>query len=194
MRKKSLNPYKPTERDKYILKYEYDKFIQICESLYPSYVLLWKICYNAGLRISEALALKTSDFIWRENKINVVTLKQKDHPMIALVIPENLINEIKQYIINNKIKKDDKLFNFTRQWAWKIFKRVCEKANLNPRYSPHSTRHGHGMMIADITGGDIVKVRDRLRHTTTKNTEWYVHTSEEAQKKIAKDIEEYLKK
>src|SRR3990167_7399549 len=83
------------ERSKYMLKEEYKKFI---ESTPEQYKLFWKIIFNAGLRISEALNLTTNDILWNENKLLITTLKRKDHPIIPIIIPEDLIDELKIYM------------------------------------------------------------------------------------------------
>lgn len=176
------------ERDKYILKEEYRRFINACPD---GYKLFWQVIFNAGLRISEGLLISKMDIMLEENKIIVNTLKRKDHPRIPIIIPKDLIQELQNYIIKNEIT--GKLFHFSRQFAWKIFKSICKKACLNPSYSPHSFRHGHGMMIADITNGNMIEIKNRLRHSSTRSTEFYVHVSEKKQQELSNKIEDYLK-
>ena len=176
------------ERDKYILREEFHRFIEVCPLQYS---LFWRICFNAGLRISECLNIEVKDILYSENKLLIKTLKRKGHPIIPVIIPEYLINEIKDYIYRNEIT--NKIWPFSRQYAFKMFKQVCKKAELNPKYSPHSFRHGHGVMLCDITGGDIVQIQHRLRHADIKSTQFYIHVSEKKQKELANSIEEYLK-
>lgn len=176
------------ERDKYILKHEYIKFIENCPE---GYKLFWRIIFNAGLRISEGLNISINDIIYNENKLLIKTLKRKNHPIIPIIIPEDLIQDLKLYIIKNE--SSDKIFNFSRQFAWKLFKSICKKSNLNPKYSPHALRHAHGVMIADITNGNMVEIKNRLRHSSIKSTEFYIHVSEKKQKELVNNIENYLK-
>lgn len=177
-----------SERDKYILKEEYHQFIKHCPEPYK---LFWKVMFNAGLRISEGLAISVSDIMYQENKIVITTLKRKDNPRIPIIIPSELIVELKQYIMYRCIA--GKLFNFSRQFAWKMFKQVCVKAGLNSKYSPHAFRHGHGIMIADLTNGNMIAIKNRLRHSSTHSTEFYVHLSEKKQQELALQIDDYLK-
>ena len=179
---------KKNERDFYVLKEEYKRFIEACPYQYE---LFWKVIFNAGLRISEGLLISKNDVLSDENKIIINTLKRKNHPKIPVIISHDLIKEIEQYVLDNNIT--DRLWNFSRQYAWKIFKSIGKKAGLNPRYSPHSFRHGHGLMIADITNGDVMRIKDRLRHASLKSTEYYLHISEQKQKELSNKIEEYLK-
>jgi len=176
------------ERDRYILREEYRRFVEHCNT---KYTLFWRIVFNAGLRISEAISISTNDILWDENKIIITTLKRKNHPKIPIILPENLMKELKEYIISHNIK--GKIFNFSRQWAWRIFKQTCIDAGLNNKYSPHSFRHGHALVVVEATNGNILAVKDRLRHASINSTQWYLHISESKQKELIKQIEEYMK-
>lgn len=176
------------ERSKYILKAEFHRFVEVCPL---KYTLFWKIVFNAGLRISECLNITTKDILYSENKLLIKTLKRKGHPIIPVIIPEYLINELKMYIQKNEII--DRIWPFSRQYAFKMFKNICKKSGLNSKYSPHSFRHGHGVMIADVTNGNLLAVKDRLRHSSISSTNWYLHVSENRQKEICQKIEDYLK-
>src|SRR3990167_7961434 len=181
------------ERDKYLLKEEYKRFI---ENTPEQYKLFWKIIFNAGLRISEGLNLTVNDILWEENKLLITTLKRKDHPIIPIIIPKDLIDELKIYISGSMRKNpviNGRIWKYSRQYAWKIFKSICKKAGLNSKYSPHAFRHAHGMVIADITNGDVVQIQKRLRHTSIKSSEFYIHVSEKKQKELSNKIEEYMK-
>ena len=83
------------ERDRYMLKEEYKRFIG---NTPEQYKLFWKIIFNAGLRISEGLNLTVNDILWEENKLLITTLKRKDHPVIPIIIPKDLIDELRIYI------------------------------------------------------------------------------------------------
>lgn len=176
------------ERDKYLLKEEYLKFI---DSTPEQFKLFWKVVFNAGLRISEALSILPKDILWNENKILITTLKRKGRPVIPVIIPKDIISELQTYLTGKSIT--DSIWPFTRQYAWQIFKTICKKAGLNPRYSPHALRHAHGVMISDITNGNMIEIKDRLRHSSVKSTEFYVHCSEAKQKELANKINEYMK-
>jgi len=183
------------ERDKYLLKEEYKKFI---ENTPEQYKLFWKIVFHSGLRISEGLNLTVNDILWNENKLLIATLKRKGHPIIPIIISKDLIDELKIYIKESgRMWKNPaingRIWKYSRQYAWRIFKSICIKAELNPKYSPHALRHSHGVMIADITNGNMVEIKNRLRHSSIKSTEFYVHCSEAKQKELSNKIEEYMK-
>src|SRR3990167_2025230 len=175
------------ERDRYMLKEEYKRFI---ENTPEQYKLFWKIVFNAGLRISEGLNLRATDILWEENKLLIATLKRKGHPIIPIIIPKDLIEELRIYIKESgSIWKNPvingRIWKFSRQFCWKIFKSICRKSELNPKYSPHAARHFHGVMISSITNGNMVEIKNRLRHSSIKSTEIYVHLSEKRQKELS---------
>ena len=180
------------ERDKYLLKEEYKRFI---ENTPEQYKLFWKIVFNAGLRISEGLNLTVSDILWEENKLLIATLKRKGHPVFPIIISKDLIDELRIYISGSMWKNpaiNGRIWKYSRQFAWKIFKSICKKAGLNSKYSPHAFRHAHGVLISDVTNGDIVQIQKRLRHSNIKSSEFYIHVSEKRQKELSEKIEEYL--
>lgn len=179
---------KKNERDKYLLKDEYKRFIKQSPI---QYILFWKTIFLCGLRITEGLNITPQDIIYSENKILIKTLKRKDHPIIPVIVPKELINEIKEHIQNNPAI-NGRIWKFSRQYAFKLFKSICKKAGLNPKYSPHAARHFHGVMIADLTNGDMIQIKNRLRHSSIKSTEFYVHVSEKKQKELADNISKYL--
>lgn len=177
-----------SERDKYLLKEEYKKFIK---NTPDQYKLFWEVVFHAGLRISEALNITINDIFYNENKILITTLKRKNHPIIPVIIPKNLIDNIQGYVCKNP-GINGRLWKFSRQYAWKMFKSICIKSNLNPKYSPHALRHAHGVMIADITNGNMIEIKNRLRHSSIRSTEHYVHVSEKKQKELADNILKYM--
>ena len=146
------------ERSKYMLKDEYKKFI---ENTPEQYKLFWEVVFNAGLRISEALNIFATDILWEENKILITTLKRKNHPIIPVIVPKNIIDSIQEYIWKNPAI-NGRIWKFSRQYAFKLFKSICKKAGLNPKYSPHALRHAHGVMISDITNGNMIEIKNRL--------------------------------
>ena len=177
-----------TERQKYILKHEYDSFIENCPKKYK---LFWAIVAFGGLRISEALLISANDVLYLENKILIHTLKRKGRPIIPVIFSEKIINEVKEYTISKSI--NNKIWPFSRQYAFKLFKSICIKAGLDSHYSPHCLRHFAGVMIAEITNGNMIEIKNRLRHSNIRSTEFYVHVSEKKQKELANKIEEYMK-
>lgn len=158
-----------------------------------TYGLMFDITFNGGFRISETLNLTPLDFNYPENKIYVNTLKQKKdkkNTRVGILVPENTMRISRKFIEQFKIKDTEKIFPFSRQWAWKKFKSVCIKVGLSSLYSPHALRHAHGLAVRDACGGDLTKIANRLRHSNANNAYKYIHLLDTDQQ----DIVSYLEK
>jgi integrase len=64
-------------------------------------------------------------------------------------------------------------------FASRIFSTYLMLAGLPVNTSFHSLRHGRGQMLYSITDGDLIAVRDALRHKDTKTTEIYASNDPE---------------
>jgi integrase len=155
---------------------------------------LMDVMLNGGLRVSEALSIKAEDISQTENKIRITCLKKRDLQFIDLLYPSSTMNICRKLIKYLELKPSDRLFPWTRQWAWKCFKKILSICNLSRLYSPHALRHAHGIMIAEITKGDHIKIAKRLRHSSVKYVYTYTHLTDQIQKEIVEGIEKIMKK
>lgn len=152
--------------------------------------LMFDITFNGGFRISETLNICISDIDFPKNVIHIKTLKQKIVMEKAEVLmPERLIRLCRQFIEFHALKSSDRLFPFTRQWAWQCFKKILRICKMNHLYSTHALRHAHGIMVSNATRGDLVKIAKRLRHSSVKSAWKYVHLSMVDQKEIINYME-----
>lgn len=152
----------------------------------PIQGLLWDIVFNGGLRISEALAIKPSDVDFKSNKIKIHTLKQRSADVIIdeILFPNKIILICSKIVSAYRIKPNDKIFDMTRQWAWKMFKTFLKSCTISDKYSPHALRHSHGILVSEATKGDIVKIAKRLRHRSHNNAWRYMHLTDTTQQEI----------
>jgi integrase len=182
------NKTKP-ERYYYMLPEEFKLFLKAAYSFSRTQGILWDITAGAGLRISEALNLSVESFDFKDNCILVRTLKRKEHPLIPVYVSPSLMFSVKEYIAWKKLKAGSFLFHTTRQVAWKKFKKICELAGLSKLYSPHALRHLHGMVVSELTQGDLVAIAKRLRHAQPMTAWRYVHLQRVLEEKIAKEVD-----
>jgi integrase len=188
------NKTKP-ERFLYLQPEESKKFILAAYDYNPRIGLMMDITLNGGLRISETLNIKYTDIDFLTNKIKIKTLKRKTKDQIAeLLFPESTIKICRKICEYFRLKPSEKLFPWTRQWAWKCFKEVLKKSKMSNRYSPHALRHAHGIIVAEITHGDPVKIAKRLRHSSLNYVYTYTHLTDGIQKEIIQGIEQMNKK
>lgn len=187
------NKTKP-ERYLYMLNDEVDLFIKAAYSVTPKSGLLFSITLEGGLRISETLAIRVKDIMFEDNKIIIWSLKRSKHKKEYLLFPSRVIRICRTIIKYYSLEQENRIFPYTRQYAWQLFKKICRKAGLSSKYSPHALRHNHGMVIAEITKGDPVKIAKRLRHSSLAYVGMYTHLTDEMQEEIVKGIEKIRKK
>lgn len=188
------NKTKP-ERYLYLQPDEARKFIIAAYNYNPKVGLLFDITLNGGLRITEALNIKYSDLLFDQNKIVINTLKRREgkEQVVDMLFPEATMRICKKVTEHLLIEGDSLLFPHTRQWAWKCFKTVLKKCPLSILYSPHALRHAHGIMVAEITHGDPIKIAKRLRHSSLNHVYTYTHLTDNMQEEIVKGIEKMNK-
>lgn len=195
--------YKLT-RDKYLLHDEFERLLAAIRASGSANMLrdytMFLVCGQAGLRVSELVALRRRDALLDVQPaiLRVRTLKQRKKDTKGRVLPPRKPDEIalpataartlRAYISKHKtIGYEDRLFALNRWKVWKLFKQYARAAKLNPRYSPHSLRHYRGLRVYDETK-DLQLTRETLRHASLSSTEVYVHSINQLKRAAAVDM------
>lgn len=154
-----------------------------------------ELLYATGMRISEMLDLKLSNYYEADAYIKVMGKGSKERicPIGDITIKYlNLyINEYRNYIL--KSKQSDYLFvnyngnRMSRQGFFKILKRICDENNIKKEISPHILRHSFATHLLN-NGADLRIIQELLGHENISTTEIYSHISKE---KIIKDYEKH---
>lgn len=181
--------YPKPEADRYIMPHEWQKLKEVIPE---NKLIFWEIILYGGLRISEALNIKLEDI--DTDNIRIRTLKQKKIKIERVYYPIDFLIKLKEYVKLKKIPYNFKIFNISSRAKQKEFKKYCKMCNLNPRYSPHSLRHLHGILVADATQGDATKVAAALRHSKVETAYKYIHIAPSVRKAISEKIMEKLEK
>jgi integrase len=103
-------------------------------------VLLIKVLYQCGLRISEALSL-TPSHLTRFEGIPCLRVKGKGGKERLVHVPEALYSQLLAYAYQRKLKQTDRFFNLNRKNAHKMLVKAAKLAGLNKRVYPHLLRH-----------------------------------------------------
>ncbi len=188
--------YKKTVRDKYMTRTELLALIRCTaernhKNAFRDRILLI-LASHVGLRVSEALALKISDFYFDSDfkgcSFNKIPLKKRKNKIqVDKPISEYVGRLVKKYVntltanqtylfVNEKTLKP-----ISRYRAEKIFKYYARKAGLNPKYSFHSLRHTCGFLLLKQYN-DISLVMERLDHSYISSTEVYRHMDPERER------------
>ncbi len=152
--------------------------------------------YGCGLRVSELINLRLSDFFFDEGYIRVLG---KGNKYRLIPIHSVTIKYLNIYIntVRNKITpfKDDSDIVFlnrrgkklTRQMIFTILKELALKADLQKKISPHTLRHSFATFLLK-QGADLRAIQQLLGHESITTTEIYVHLDKEYLQKVVEDF------
>ncbi len=146
------------------------------------YIILFKLLYFSGLRISEALSLKWSDinftelsfFIsgkgFKERKCFIPKLFSKN---LQIIKPSN----INEFIFREKNKR------ISTRAANYLLNQMFEKGVIKYKLSSHVFRHSFATSLLD-NGADIRHIQKLLGHSSISTTEIYMKVTKDKKKII----------
>jgi integrase/recombinase XerD len=137
--------------------------------------LLVKVMFGLGLRVSEAVNLKWSNFSVNDGVVNLNVIGKGNKQRTVLVIP-SLWNEIQL------LKRENIDYLFTayqrnrplkRNAVHTLLKKIADRAGLTGKISCHWLRHSHATEA--IKGGcDISLLQQSLGHSSITTTQKYL--------------------
>lgn len=135
--------------------------------------------YATGLRISELSNLKIDDINSQTMTLRVRSGKGRKDRFIPIKQP--FLDLLQQYIglyepktfLFNGDKRGEPLTTRAMQNAFQLAK---QRANLNPKITPHTLRHAFATHHID-EGTHLPAVKSMLGHTNIKTTARYIHMS-----------------
>ncbi len=141
---------------------------------------LIRLLYAAGLRLSEACALRWRD-VQPRGDVGQVTVWGKGEKERAVLLTEGTWREL-MGLRPADVQPDAPVFR-SRQGhplsptqAWRVVKAAAQRAGLAsaPAFSPHWLRHAHASHALD-RGAPISLVREGLGHASLATTSRYTH-------------------
>lgn len=160
--------------------------------------------FTGGLRISELLNIKLSDYITRGDTsyLNIIGKGRAIDSPESIAIPPQTTALINDYLKERRVHKrtcpylfcnltDGKL---TRQAVNKEVKKIANEydklnnTNIAPRVSTHTFRHSLARYLLVEKGVPINQVKSVLRHSNIETTAKYLTTSQEEIIEIRKGI------
>ena len=137
-------------------------------------VLLIKVLYQCGLRISEALSL-TPSHLTRFEGIPCLRVRGKGGKERLVHVPENLYTQLLAYAYQKGLKPTDRIFNLNRKNAHKMLVKAAKLAGLNKRVYPHLLRHSCAIERLRQTGNPKA-LQWHLGHSSMAMTMRYLAT------------------
>lgn len=144
---------------------------------------LLETLYACGLRVSELVNLRISNFYHDEGYIRVIGKNNKERivPIGEEAIEQNLyyMNNQRCHLDVQKGHEDTLYLNrrgkgLTRVMVFYIIKKAAEMAGIKKKVSPHTFRHSFATHLVE-GGADLRAVQDMLGHESILTTEIYTH-------------------
>ena len=138
-----------------------------------------ELLYATGIRVSELIELKISDF---NPDIGIIHLKGKKSERIVPVYPD-AVKAVNDYLhrVRGTIVFDpheEVLFlnmngkPLTRQGFWKIIKSYAGQANIKKDITPHTLRHSFATHLLE-NGAPLKDIQEMLGHSDISSTQVY---------------------
>jgi integrase/recombinase XerD len=152
--------------------------------------LILQIMYRCGRRVSEVLMINKDDILWNENKIIFNILKRKRSLKEMKPVDNETMGLLRQYIEHVPIRNlkknmvDDRLFPITRQYVFKLIRKLGKQAGIEyvgkKRLHPHHLRHSfavHQVRTRVKTAEDLRKLQMYMSHANIATTSHYLQFS-----------------
>ena len=153
-----------------------------------------ELMYGTGLRISELLDLKLTDF---DLENCIIRCKGKGSKERIVPIGEYTMDSLQNYLeVRNlllKKKNCEYLYlnnlggRLSRFSFFKILKKLLVEKNIHKDVSPHSLRHSFATHMLEY-GADLRSIQELLGHSDIATTKIYTHISNN---KIKREYEEF---
>jgi len=140
--------------------------------------------YASGLRVSELINLRLSDYFPVEGFLRVAGKGNKERLVPigeeAMRFITDYLDTWRRHLPSIHRKDSDILFlnrrgrRLTRIYVYQLVKDMAIRAGLSPLISPHTFRHSFATHLLE-GGADIKAVQDMLGHASILTTEIYTH-------------------
>ena len=169
-------PKKISSLPKVISKKDIVKLFSKVENL--KHLLMLKLCYGMGLRVSEIVNLKITDIDSGRMLVHIEAAKGKKDRYVTL--PSSILDELRMYYRRYR----PKIYLFEGQYGGQyairsvqaVFKNAMRKAKINKTVGIHGLRHSYATHLLEC-GTDMSFIQKLLGHKDIKTTEIYAKVS-----------------
>jgi site-specific recombinase XerD len=184
-----LRPPKKSTLPKVIGQKDIIKLFSVVEN--PKHLLMLKLCYGMGLRVSEIVNLKISDIDSGRMMVLVESGKGKKDRYVPL--PQSVFGNLQEYYVAYKPKE----FLFEGQYGGQysirsvqaVFHTAMKKAKINKAVGIHGLRHSYATHLLEA-GTDMVFIQKLLGHKSIKTTEIYAKITNKQLAKVKSPLDD----
>jgi len=182
-------PKKKSSLPKVISKKDIAKLFSVIEN--PKHVLMLKLCYGMGLRVSEIVELKISNIDSRRMMVHLECAKGKKDRMVPL--PQSVLESLRAYY--KEYKPKDYLFEgqsggqYAIRSVQAVFRMAMKKAKINKTVGIHGLRHSYATHLMEA-GTDMVFIQKLLGHKDVKTTQIYAKVGQKQIENIKSPLDD----
>ena len=187
----NLNPKKPSFLiSSEIVLEEIDELIKSIDLSHPQgqrNKAIIETLYGCGLRVSELINLKITNWYRKDGFIKVIGKGNKERLVPIGKVTESVLKiYVDQIRVHQKINKGCEDFVFlnrrgnqlSRVMIFTIIKNLAEKTGLKKTISPHTFRHSFATELIK-RGANLRAVQEMLGHESINTTQIYTHIDRE---------------
>jgi site-specific recombinase XerD len=169
-------PQKKSSLPKVLSKNDIAKIFSQVDNL--KHLLMLKLCYGMGLRVSEIVNLKITNIDSQRMLVHIENAKGKKDRYVTL--PSSILDDLRNYYRTYR----PKTYLFEGQYggqyairsAQAVFKNAMQKAKISKSIGIHGLRHSYATHLLEC-GTDMYFIQKLLGHGNIKTTEIYAKVS-----------------
>ncbi|MGM5480395.1 MAG: site-specific tyrosine recombinase/integron integrase [Nanobdellota archaeon] len=152
--------------------------------------LLVTLLYASGLRVSELVSLKVTDFEFEKNYGWVREGKgNKDRMFVfSKELSEDLQRFIKKHDLKNYVFTGRFDKPMTTRNVQKIISSASKRAQITKQVTPHKLRHSFATHLLEA-GNDVRVIQELLGHSNLQTTQIYTHVTSSTLRSVKSPIE-----
>ena len=181
-------PKKPSKLPKAISVRDIKKLFGVTTNL--KHLVMLKLCYGLGLRVSEIVNLKVSDIDSGNMQVSIERAKGKKDRYVNL--PESILGSLREYykVYRPKVYlfEGQEGGQYSIRSAQQVFKTAMKKAKINKCVGIHGLRHSFATHLLE-NGTDIRFIQELMGHNDIKTTLRYTQVSRNSIKKIKSPLD-----
>ena len=135
------------------------------------HILMLKFGLKCGLRSNEIVSVQVKDIqetMHEGRKLGLIYILGKGDVERTVPMELDFLLEVQEYIKNNNLLYEDKLFDMSNRGLRKMVKRYGERAGIEKKLHPHMLRHTYA--VHNLKAGMNLRTLQKLlghKHLTT---------------------------